>query len=252
MNLKLNDKIVVITGATGGIGQYITLDFLREGAIPVLLYRNEDKLKNLKEWLAEQVGTEGRIFAYNTSITDTKSITEVVKKIIAAHGQIDVLVNCAGFAVEAPFLMLDEEAIERMLDVNLRSPLYLSKAVLRYMMRKKSGNIINISSASTHVWGRGIAVYASAKAGLERLTQTLAQEVGKKKVRINAVCPGVIATEMSTNLRSVAEEIILTSTALQKYGIPQEVAKSVLFLASEETASFITGHVLNVDGGLGL
>ncbi|HFB99401.1 MAG TPA: SDR family oxidoreductase [Phaeodactylibacter sp.] len=154
--------------------------------------------------------------------------------------------------MEAPLLLLEDEMIEQMIDVNFRSPLYLSKAVLKHMIRKKSGNIVNISSASTHAWGRGIVVYASAKAALERLTQTLAQEVGKKNIRINAVCPGVVDTKMSSNLRSVAGDIITMETALKRYGHPKEISKAVLFLASEETASFITGVVLNVDGGFNL
>ena len=252
MDLKLKDKIVILTGGTGGIGKHIALDFLMEEAIVILLHRNEEKFEKTKKWLSEEVATEGRLFGVCTTITDTKVIPEVIKSVAKAHGSIDVLVNCAGFALEAPFLMLDEETIEKTIDINFRSPLYLSKAVLRYMIKQKSGNIVNVSSVSTHAWGRGITVYASAKAALERFTKTLAQEVGKKKVRINVVCPGVIDTDMSTNLRSVAGDIILTSTALKKYGQPAEVSKSVLFLASEETASFITGHVLHVDGGFNL
>ncbi len=249
MKLHLDHKIVLLTGGTGGLGSHISLDFLKEQAIVILLYRNEKKFNKLSDWLAAQVPIDGRLFGIQASITDNQSIQQAVRQVIKAHDRIDVLVNCAGYAMEAPFSLLEEEDIEQMIDVNYKAPLYLSKAVLRYMLRQKAGSIINITSVSTHAAGRGITVYASAKAGLERLTQVLALEFGKKNIRINAVCPGVIDTDMSKNLRSVAEKYILEGTALKRYGQSQEVSKAVLFLASEETASFITGQTINVDGG---
>lgn len=163
-----------------------------------------------------------------------------------------ILINCAGYSVESPFLLLEDDQIERMIELNFKSPLYLIKAVLRPMLKQKSGNIISISSASTHGWGRGITVYASAKAALERLTKTIAQEVGKKNIRINVVCPGVIDTTMSKQLRSVAGDILMHSTSLKRYGRPNEISKAVLFLASDVMSSFITGHILKVDGGFNL
>ena len=252
MDLKLKDKVVILTGGTGGIGSAIALDFLLEEAKLILLYRNETKKDKLLVELEKQVIVKDRIECIKIDIMDKKAIYDEVKSIFKKYGQIDVLINCAGFAHERPFMMLTDDEMDDMIDLNFKSPLWLTKAVLRPMIKQKSGNIINISSLSTHAFGRGITVYAAAKAALERFTQTLAQEVGKKNIRVNVVCPGVIDTEMSNNIRSILSEVILQSTSLQKYGLPHEVSKSCLFLASDEMSSFVNGQILKVDGGFNL
>ncbi len=251
MNLELENKIVVLTGGTGGVGRSIALAFLQEKSKVIVLHRNEEKYALLQKWLEPKVGID-HLVGIKTSILEPRTIEETMKTIYQQQGRIDVLVNCAGYAKEAPLLMLEDDSIDKMFDVNLKSPLYLSRSVLRYMMKQREGSIINISSVSTRRGGRGIAVYAAAKAGLERFTKVLAQEVGRKNIRVNAICPGVIDTEMSLPLRDRMGEDILKNTALEKYGNPSDVAKAVLFLASEKMASFITGHVLNVDGGFSL
>ncbi len=251
MNLELEYKVVVLTGGTGGVGRSIALAFLLEESTVVVLHRNDEKYKKLQTWLKGQVSID-KLMGIKTNILDPNRIQETMKNIAQQYARIDILINCAGYAQEAPFLMLEDEGIDKMLDINLKSPIYLSRAVLRYMMKQRAGSIINISSVSSRKGGRGISVYASAKAGLERFTKVLAQEVGRKNIRVNAVCPGVIDTEMSLPLRERIGGSIIENTALEKYGSPSDVAKAVLFLASEKMASFITGHVLNVDGGFSL
>lgn len=252
MDLKLKNKVVLITGGTGGIGSAIVEDFLKEGAKVILLYRNEDKKNKLFHYLLESTGSIDKLTGVKLDITNKEQIRLAIEDILGIHQCIDVLVNCAGFANEKPFLMLQDDEIDHMLELNFTSALWLSRAVLRPMFKQRRGSIINISSLSTHAWGRGITVYAAAKAALERFSQTLAQEVGKKGIRVNVVCPGVIETDMSINVRSALSDIILQSTASNKYGKPKEVSKAVVFLASEETASFINGHILKVDGGFNL
>lgn len=252
MDLKLKDKVVILTGGTGGIGSAIALDFLLEGAKLILFYRNEAKKDKLLVELAQHVEVKDCVESIKINILDKDAINDTVKSLRLKYGRIDVLINCAGLAHERPFMLLSDEEVDDMIDLNLKSPLWLTRAVLKPMIKQKSGNIINISSLSTHAFGRGITVYAAAKAALERFTQTLAQEVGKKNIRVNVVCPGVIETDMSNNIRSILSDVILMSTSLQKYGLPHEVSKACLFLASDEMSSFVNGHVLKVDGGFNL
>ena len=160
------------------------------------------------------------------------------------------MVNCAGYAVEMPFLMLDEEQIKTQIQINYTAPMLLMKAVLKPMFINKGGSIINISSATASTFGRGVAVYGSAKAGLDRFTKIIAQEVGRKNIRVNSVSPGIIDTQMSQELIKRGKDNITDFTALSKIGKPEDVAKAVLFLASNETAGFITGHIMHVNGGI--
>ncbi|MFT6246214.1 MAG: 3-oxoacyl-[acyl-carrier protein] reductase [Salibacteraceae bacterium] len=250
MNLKLDNKVVLITGGTGGIGSQIVADFLTENAIVVCLIRNEAKMDVLKENL-QNIGVSAvKLHSMKCNLLDYENIKDVVKEVQQKFSTIDVLVNCAGAAYEAPFALINQDQIDSMIDLNLRSPIYLCQAVLRAMYKQKSGCIVNISSISATKKGRGITVYASAKAGLETFTRTLSQEIGRKNIRVNCIRPGLIDTEMSEGVLEIAEDIIKNQTALGRPGLPSEVSKSVLFITSEETASYITGESITVDGGM--
>ena len=250
MNLNLKNKHILISGATGEIGSQICLDFALEGAIVLPLYRNKEKRDKLVHWLLDKGISKDKILPFKVDLTDNKSIKTVVSEIIKAHKTIDVLVNCAGYAVEMPFLMLDEKQINTQIQINYTAPMLLMKAVLKPMFLNKGGSIINISSATANTFGRGVSVYGSAKAGLDRFTKIIAQEVGRKNIRVNSVSPGIIDTQMSQELIKRGKDNIKDFTALNKMGQPKDVAKAVLFLASDETASFITGHVMHVNGGI--
>jgi len=242
MDLKLRDKIVLITGATGGIGKQIAEDFLKEGAQVVSVYRNLEKFEKLK---SENPSIKG----YQCDLLKSEQIKEMIKQVVNDHKRIDVLVNCAGAVIEAPFAIVDEDQIEKMLDINLKAVMYLTKAVLKPMVLQKEGSIVNVSSITAQKGGRGIVAYASAKAGLDAFTRSLAIEMGRKNIRVNGVRPGAISTDMSKTLKERAENYIAEATILGRFGKPKEVSKGVLFLASNETASFITGTSLNIDGG---
>ncbi len=249
MNLKLEHKVVVLTGGTGGIGQQICADFLEEGALVICLIRSTEKFEKLKIWLASNQIKTDQLFAYSCNLLDTASIQETIHTIIATHARIDILVNCAGSVVEMPFALMDESHIDQMLDSNLKSAMLLSQAVLRPMFRQKEGAIVNVSSITSIKSGRGIVPYAAAKAGMDAFTRTLAIEVGRKNIRVNAVRPGAIQTEMSKPLEARIDKYIPDAMILGRFGKPEEVSKAVLFLSSNETASYITGTFINIDGG---
>jgi 3-oxoacyl-[acyl-carrier protein] reductase len=250
MNLELEDKVVLMTGATGGIGGQIAADFLAEGSVVVCLVRNLSKLAELKAVIKESGIAADKLHAETCDLFSYKDIKATVERVAAKFLRIDILVNCAGYADEYPFALLDEEQIEKMIDFNFKSPVFLSHAVLRPMFRQKGGCIINISSVSAIKKGRGIATYAAAKAGLDAFTRTLSHEVGRKNIRVNAIRPGVIDTAMSGAVISRHEKRINESTALARVGKAPEISKAVLFIASEKTASYLTGECITIDGGM--
>lgn len=252
MDLGLKDAVVLISGATGGIGSAICEAFLRENSIIVPLYRKAEKLDLLLSRLISCGLQPEHIFPQKTDLSNTASVESAVKNIISEFGRIDVLVNNAGHSTERPFLLLEEEEWDKEIDINLNNAARILRIVLKYMFIARKGSVINISSLLSQRFGRGVSAYAAAKAGLDRLTQALAQEVGPKGVRINSVCPGVIKTQMSKPLIDLMGTTIISQTPLRRFGRPEEIANAVLFLASETCSSFITGHLLRIDGGYGL
>ena len=250
MDLDLKNNIILLTGATGGIGRAICLDFLREDASVICLYRNEKKFPELMDWLKKNGIKKPKCYGMACDITDKSSINLSVNKVLKDYGAIDCLVNCAGVVVEMPLAFIEEKQIDKLLNLNLKASILLSQAVLRPMFKKKKGAIINISSAASVKGVRGITVYAATKAGLDAFTRSLATEVGKSNIRVNSVRPGIIDTNMSKRLEKRAKNFIVKNTILGRSGFPTEISKMVVFLASEKTASFITGENFTIDGGL--
>lgn len=253
MDLALKDKVVVISGCNGGIGEALCQAFMEEGARVVGLYRgDQSKVSHLYEFVKTLKLNEDNFHTVQMDIDDTSSIDSGFKSILEKWGHIDVLVNNAGWTVEKPFLSLEDEEMDLIYSSNLSSLMKLSRAALKIMLSKKSGNIVNISSTVADNHGRGVAVYAAMKSAVNRLTEVLALEMGKKKIRVNSICPGVVETRMSNGLQDRHEKLLLEKTPLQRYATPEEVAKCALFLASDKTAGFITGNKLFIDGGIGL
>lgn len=249
MNLELTNKVVIITGGTGGIGRQIVADFLEEGAVVACLIRNTSKIETLHKYIEEANIPTHNLHAYECSLLDFNAIKNVTKQVAVELKRIDVLVNCAGFAHEYPFALLNENHINEMIDLNLKSPIYLSQAVLKYMYKQKGGSIINISSITSVKKGRGISVYAAAKAGLDTFTRTLAIEVGRKNIRVNCIRPGVINTTMSQPLLDRVGPLINESTSLGRPGNAYEISRLVLCIASNKVSSYMTGECINIDGG---
>jgi len=250
MNLGLKDKVVLITGATGEIGRQIALDFLIEDSIVVCLYRNAEKFEALKKWIECENCFSKKLYGIRCELSEQKEIIDAVNETVKQHNKIDVLVNCAGNAHEYPFAMMEERHIDDMLNHNLKNTLLITQAVLKPMFKMKSGSIVNISSVAGSKAGRGIVVYSAAKAAIDSFTRTLASEVGKKNIRVNCVRPGAVKTQMSKALEDRAAEKLTDQIVLGRIGKPAEIAKAVLFLASDITASYITGATIDVDGGL--
>jgi len=250
MNLELTNKVVLITGGTGGIGAQIVADYLSEGAIVACLIRNEKKMQQLFEKMESSKIETKNLHSFECNLLDFEDIKRATKEVDEKLKRIDILINCAGFADEYPFAMLDIKNIDLMIDLNLKSPIYLSQAVLKTMYRQKEGCIINVSSVSAVKKGRGISVYAAAKAGLDAFTRTLAIELGRKNIRVNSIRPGVIATAMSGPVMDRAKATIEGNTALGRPGETSEISAAVLFMSSNKTASYMTGESITIDGGM--
>jgi 3-oxoacyl-[acyl-carrier protein] reductase len=250
MKLGLTKKIVIVTGGTGGIGSQIVTDFLEEEAIVICLVRNLAKFETLKDQINQKKIAADNLYAYECDLNAFQELKEQIGKIHHKFRSIDVLINCAGMTEENPFAILASDTIDKVLDVNLKAPMYLTQIVLRPMFKQKSGCIINISSLSAIKKGRGIVAYASAKAGIETFTRTLANEVGRKNIRVNCVRPGIIQTNMSEALIFRHKEMIESTSSLERFGSPSDVSKAVLFLASDEVSGYITGECLTIDGGM--
>jgi len=253
MDLKLRNKVVIITGSTGAIGLEICKGFLHEGSMVVPFYRPPlSKLDGLFAWGKENDIEKSRIYPVCVELDSTASLQQGVDEVYSKFNGIDVLVNNAGWTVEKPFLAITDEEWDELIRINLTAVARLSRLVIKIMMERKKGSIINISSTVAQMFGRGVSVYAAAKAAVNRLTEVLALEMGKKGIRVNTVCPGVIHTPMSGPLVDRLSKHIFERTPMQRIGETAEVVPAVLFLASEAMASFITGQHLFVNGGVNL
>ncbi len=253
MDLALNSEVVLLTGANGGIGMAIAQAFLKEDAKVICFVRGGvERLSELKIWMEMNKIESSNLDCFDVDIGNSESLEKGVDLVIEKYKRIDILINNAGAAVEIPFLMMEDDDWQSCIDFNLNMTARLTKKVCRHMLREKKGSVVNISSVVGCATGRGVSAYGSAKAAMNRMTEILALELGRKGVRINAVAPGAIDTKMSKALMDRAGDVVLNRTPLNRMGLPSEVAQAVLFLASEKTGSFITGHILNVDGGISL
>ena len=251
MNLALTNKVVLITGANGGIGQAISLAFIQEGATLLAGYRGDvSKLDELKSMLtADQ---QNQVKPIHLDLGDIAQCKVAIDEAVDHFGAIDVLVNCAGTAIEKPFLLTEFDEIEKQTTANFTAPIKLTQLVLKHMMLNRKGSVINVSSVHGFRFGRGVAVYAANKSAIERFTQALALEVGRNDIRVNAVCPGMVETKMIQSLQKNMPPDILKRCPISRPGKPHEIANAVLFLASETMSSYITGTTLVVDGGISI
>ncbi len=243
--MRLENKVAIITGAGSGIGKETALLFAKEGAKVVVADVNE---KAGEETVVE-IKKNGEGFFVKLDVSNREQAKQMVKTTLEKYGRIDVLINNAGIVQDAFLSKMTEEQWDRVINVDLKGVFNCTQAVVEVMINQGNGVIINTSSIVGLEGNVGQVNYAAAKAGLIGMTKTLAKELGKKGIRVNAVAPGFIATPMTSNVPEKILEMMKEKTPLRRLGEAKDVAYAYLYLASDE-ADFVNGAVLCVDGGL--
>ena len=241
------DQIVLVTGGTRGIGRAIALEFGRKGAKLVVNYTSsEEKAKALVSELAE-MGCEA--VAIQADVSKAEDAERLVSEAVKAFGRVDVLVNNAGITRDNLLIRMKESDWDEVMNVNLKGAFLMSKAVGKLMLKQRSGAMVNLTSVVGIMGNAGQANYSASKAGVIGLTKSLAREFASRGVRVNAVAPGYILTDMTSVLSDEATSHFTSQIPLGRAGTPEDVAKAVCFLCSEDSA-YMTGQVLHVDGGM--
>ena len=243
---KLQDKVVLVTGASRGIGRAIAEKLGQEGALVVGTATSDSGADNISAYLSE-AGITGKGMCLN--VTDADSIKTVLKAITDEYGAVNILVNNAGITRDNLLMMMKDEQWDDIITTNLTSIFRLSKAVIRSMMKARSGRIINIGSVVGLTGNPGQTNYSAAKAGILGFTKSLAREIGSRNITVNTVAPGFIDTDMTRELPEEQRDALIQQIPLNKLGAAEDIANAVSFLASDE-ASYITGETINVNGGM--
>jgi len=245
----MSDKrVAVVTGAARGIGRAVVLELLKQGREVFGIDINPEQLKELGS-VVKEAGFSCKVCCVD--ITDSEAFEAELERIASEEGSIDILINNAGITRDGLILRMSDEDFDKVISVNLRAAFVAIRTVARYMVRNKYGRIVSLSSVSGLMGNAGQSNYASSKAGLVGLTKTVARELAKKNVTANCVAPGFIATAMTDKLPDAVKEEAKKMIPLRRMGKPEDVAKAISFLASDE-AGYITGQVLCVDGGMAM
>lgn len=240
-------KVALITGATRGIGKQIAIKLAKEGYDIAINYRSEnEELTNTKKEIEE---LNVKCLAVQGDVSNFEDTKRFVDEVINEFGAIDVLVNNAGITKDMLILRMQKEDFESVINVNLTGTFNVTKNVVQYMMKKRSGRIINISSVVGISGNAGQTNYSASKAGIIGFTKSLAKEVASRNILVNAVAPGFIETDMTAVLKDEIKDEIAKNIPLKRMGKAEDVANAVKFLASDDS-SYITGQVLQIDGGM--
>ncbi|TGP45630.1 3-oxoacyl-ACP reductase FabG [bacterium M00.F.Ca.ET.230.01.1.1] len=240
----MTQRIALVTGASRGIGQAIAKRLANEGYLVIGTATSEKGAAAVNDYLQE-LGGAGRVL----NVQDTEQINQLFDSIEKEFGNVQVLVNNAGITQDGLLMRMDDNAWERVLDVNLTSVFRTSKRAIKGMMKARQGRIINITSVVAAMGNAGQTNYTASKAGIEGFTRSLAREIGSRQITVNCVAPGFIDTDMTSELSEALIQSMLNAVPLARLGKPEDIAAAVNFLASEE-AGYITGTVLDVNGGM--
>jgi len=244
---RFENKIVLVTGAGRGIGASIAKRFASEGAEVIVNYSGNDEAA--QKTVDEITAIGGQAQKYKCSVNDSESVKVMIDEIVKKFGRIDILVNNAGITKDGLMLRMTDEDFDRVIDVNLKGTFNCTKYVSKYMLKQKSGKIINISSVVGLSGNAGQINYSASKAGIIGITKSAAKELSSRGITVNAVAPGYVDTDMTKVLSDNIRNEILKNIPLQRMGNVEDISNCVAFLASED-ASYITGQVISVDGGM--
>ncbi len=245
-SMTFKDRVAIVTGASQGIGKAIALSLAKDQATVILVDIQEDKLDEVARKIEAD---KGQAFSYSADVSRFDQVAECVEEIIKDHTKIDYLVNNAGITRDSLLLRLKEQDWDSVIAVNLKGVFNFSKAVIRNMIGNRFGRIVNISSVVGLMGNVGQTNYSASKAGVIGFTKSLAREVAARGITVNAIAPGYIATAMTDNLPEAVKETFIELIPLKRFGTPEEVAQGVKFFLSDG-ASYITGQVLGINGGL--
>lgn len=246
MNLK--NKKVIVTGAARGIGYAIAQEFLKAGAQVALCSTTQEGAQKAKETLLKEF-PQSKIYAQKADVSKEAEVQNFVENVTREFGTVDILVNNAGITRDTLAIRMSEQDWDAVLNVNLKGTFLMSKAVFKIMMKAKSGSIVNMSSVVGQSGNAAQANYSASKAGIIGLTKALAKEFAPRNVRVNAVAPGFVQTDMTDKLPEQIKEQALALIPLKRFATTTDIAKAVMFLSSED-GEYITGQVLAVNGGL--
>lgn len=245
--MLLDGKTALVTGASRGIGRAIALRLAAEGARVAINYAGNVKAAEEVKAAIEAAG--GTAILCRADVADSAAVEAMVADVAKEFGAIDILVNNAGITRDTLLMRMKDEDFAKVLDTNLKGVFYCTKAVAKLMMKKRAGRIVNMASVVGLVGNAGQTNYAAAKAGVIGFSKSAAKELASRGITVNAVAPGFIGTDMTADLPESVKEKALSDIPLGRAGQPEDVANAVLFLASEQ-ASYITGQVVHVDGGM--
>ena len=242
----LNGKLVLVTGASRGIGNAIALTLGAAGASVIGTATSEEGAKNISKTFSENniLGC-----GMSLNVTDNDQISNVLKAVTEEYGTVDILINNAGITRDNILLRMKEEEWDEIISTNLSSVYKMSKAVLRGMIKKRSGRIISITSVVGAMGNAGQSNYAASKAGIIGFTKSLAREVGVRGITVNAIAPGFIETDMTDSLPDAQKAVLASQIPMGRLGTVDEIAKAVLFLAGDN-ASYITAQTIHINGGM--
>jgi 3-oxoacyl-[acyl-carrier protein] reductase len=246
IQVDLSGQTALVTGASRGIGKAIALALGQSGAKVACIARNEEKLRETADAIASAGGTA---VVYACDVTDSAAVQKVVEAVVEDWDQLDIVVNNAGITRDTLIPRMSDEDWDDVISTNLRSVFLFTRAASLVMMRSRSGRIINISSVSGIMGNPGQSNYSASKAGIIGLTRSVARELGSRKVTVNAICPGFIATEMTDALGPAIQDEVKKRVPAKRLGKAEEIADAVLYLASD-SAAYVTGQILTLDGGL--